>query len=122
MMKFCWTTIHVKNIEESLKFYETIVGLEVNRSFKSGESREIIFLGDGESTTEVELICDKGVNVSMSHDISLGFTVESVDEKIAFIKSQGYAIHSGPVQPSPFIKFFYVEDPNGLKIQFVENI
>ncbi|MDD5601014.1 MAG: VOC family protein, partial [Actinomycetota bacterium] len=33
-MKFCWTTIMVNDLEESLKFYQEIIGLPVNRRFK----------------------------------------------------------------------------------------
>ena len=39
-----------------------------------------------------------------------------------FIKEKGLSVYEGPFQPNPTIKFFYVLDPNGLKIQFVENI
>lgn len=111
----------VKNLEESLKFYNEIVGLNVSRRFYAGPGVEIAFLGDGE--TKVELICNQTVKeVSFGHAISLGFVVDSVDEMMAFVKEKGIAIHSGPFQPNPHTKFFYVLDPNGLKIQFVENI
>jgi len=120
-MKFCWCTLMVKNIEESLKFYQEIVGLSVDRRFKAGSGTEIAFLGDGE--TKVELICNEAnTEVSFGTDISLGFEVKKVDEMMAFIKEKGVSIHSGPFQPNPRVKFFYVIDPNGLKIQFVENI
>jgi lactoylglutathione lyase len=36
------------------------------------------------------------------------------------IKEKGIEIYDGPHQPNPNTKFFYVLDPNGLKIQFVE--
>lgn len=120
-MKFCWCTLMVKNMEESLKFYQEIVGLEVDRRFKAGPGTEIAFLGDGE--TKVELVCNDGSKeVNMGQDISLGFEVNSVDEMMASLKEKGIAVHSGPFQPNPHVKFFYVADPNGLKIQFVENI
>ena len=54
--------------------------------------------------------------------ISLGFVVDSVDAKIEELQGKQIAVHSGPFQPSPVIRFFFVEDPNGLKIQFVEHI
>ena len=111
----------VNNMEESLKFYQEIVGLEVNRRFKAGPGVEIAFLGDGE--TKVELICNEtSKEVNMGQDISWGFEVDSVDEMMVFVKEKGIDIHSGPFQPNPHIKFFFVMDPNGLKIQFVENI
>ena len=120
-MKFCWSTVNVKNLEKSLMFYTEIVGLKVNKRLNAGPGVEIAFLGDGE--TKVELICnEKSKGVNFGQDISLGFEVDSVDKMIAFAKEKGIDIHSGPFQPNPHTKFFYVLDPNGLKIQFVENI
>lgn len=120
-MKFCWTTIMVNNMEESLEFYQEIVGLKIDRRFPAGPGSEIVFLGDGE--TKVELISNEAnKNVSIGKDISLGFEVKSVDEKIEFVKSKGITVNGGPFQPNPHVKFFYVQDPNGLKIQFVENM
>ena len=120
-MKFCWCTLMVKNMEDSLKFYQEIVGLAVNRKFKAGPGVEIAFLGDGE--TKVELVCNEASKEDgIGQNISLGFEVNSVDEMMAFIKEKGIAIHSGPFQSNPHVKFLYVMDPNGLKIQFVENI
>ena len=120
-MKFCWVTITVKNMEESLRFYQEIVGLTIDRRFQAGPGVEITFLGNGE--TKVELICNEEIkDINIGQNISLGFEVDSVDDMMAFVKERGIAIHSGPIQPNPNVKFFYVLDPNGLKIQFVENI
>jgi lactoylglutathione lyase len=118
-MAFLWTTITVKNMEESLGFYQEIVGLPLNFKFEAGPGMEISFLGDGE--TKFELICNKQTgNVNIGPDISLGFSVNSIEEKIAFLKEKSVKIHSGPFEPNPHTRFFFVEDPNGLKIQFVE--
>ncbi len=120
-MKFCWSTLSVNNMEESLKFYQEIVGLTIDRKFTAGPGVEIAFLGDGE--TKVELISNEEIkDVTFGQHISLGFEVKSVDEMIEFVKEKGLAIHSGPFQPNPHVKFFFVTDPNGLKIQFVENV
>lgn len=120
-MKFCWTTLNVNNLEESLKFYQEIVGLTVDRRFKAGQDLEIAFLGNG--GTKLELIWNKtSREVNIGKDISLGFEVESVDKTIADFKEKGIKIHSGPFQPNPNIKFFYLLDPDGLKVQMVENI
>jgi lactoylglutathione lyase len=120
-MKFCWSTIMVKNMNESLKFYQEIVGLNIDRRFQAGPGMEITFLGDGE--TKVELIHDSKLEeVNLGKDISLGFEINSVDEMITFVKEKGIEIHSGPFQPNPNVKYFYILDPNGLKIQMVESI
>ena len=119
-MKFCWSTLTVKNMEESLKFYQEIVGLTIDRRFQAGPGMEIAFLGSGE--TKVELIHDSNdTEINMGESISLGFQVNSVDEMIVFVKEKGLQIHSGPFQPNPYVKYFFILDPNGLKIQFVES-
>lgn len=111
----------VNNLEESLKFYQEIIGLPVNRRFKAGPGVEIAFLGDGE--TKIELICNETIKeVNFGQAISLGFEIESADEMMLVLKGKGIDIHSGPFQPNPHIKFFYILDPNGLKVQLVENI
>lgn len=120
-MKFCWSTLMVNNLEESLKFYQEIVGLSVNRRFKAGPGVEIAFLGDGE--TKLELICNvTNKDVNIGQDISLGFEIESVNEMMAYLKEKGIDIHSEPFQPNTHIKFFFLLDPNGLKVQLVENV
>lgn len=111
----------VKNLEESIKFYTEIVDLNINRRFNAGPGVAIAFLGDGE--TKIELIHNEALKeVNYGHDISFGFEVNSVDEMMTFVKEKGIDIQSGPFQPNPHTRFFYVLDPNGLKIQFVENI
>lgn len=120
-MKFCWSTISVKNLEESVKFYEEIVGLNVVNRFPAGPDSEIAFLGDGE--TKIELIWNKNkTDINIGQDISWGFTVDSVDEKINFLKEKGIDILEGPFQPTPQSKFFFILDPNGLRIQFYEEV
>ncbi|PKM49314.1 MAG: glyoxalase [Firmicutes bacterium HGW-Firmicutes-7] len=120
-MKFLWTTIYVNDMEASLKFYQEVVGLPIKRRFTDPTGMELAFLGFGE--TEVELICEKdGKQVEIEKNISMGFEIISVDEKIKELEASGLAIYSGPMQPNPMIRFFYVLDPNGLKIQFVERV
>ena len=118
-MKFCWTTINVSNMEESLAFYQEIVGLPLMRRFPAGPGMEIAFLGDGDS--QVELIASVSTaEVKIGADISLGFIVKSLDDMLDFVQKKSIAVYSGPHQPNPQTRFFYVLDPNGLKIQFVE--
>jgi len=121
-MSYLWTTLKVKNLEESIKFYENIVGLELQRKFKADTGREIAFMAENSNATAVELVeeGEKG-NIEIGNDISLGFEIDSVKEKIDFVKEKEIKIHSGPFSPNNHIEFFYILDPNGVKIQFVEN-
>jgi lactoylglutathione lyase len=45
-MKFLWTTILVDNMDESVKFYEEVVGLKLTKRFQAGPGMEISFLGE----------------------------------------------------------------------------
>ncbi len=120
-MKFLWTTLLVDNMDESLKFYEEIVGLKLAERFSAGLGMEISFIGEGE--TKVELICNgKLKKLDAGNRVTLGFKVESLDEKLNFIKEKGIDIITGPVQPNPSIKYFIIKDPNGVKIQFAEQM
>lgn len=116
-MKFLWCTYYVKDMKESLQFYKDIVGLDIDKKFPI-ESGEIVFLGSGE--TKVELIFDGTDKWQGSKDgISLGFETDSLDEKMQMVKEKGIEIE-GPFRPNPNTGFFFIKDPNGVKIQFVE--
>jgi lactoylglutathione lyase len=120
-MKFCWSTLRVKNLEESIGFYKDIVGLEVQSRFSAGPGTEIAFLGGGE--TKIELICDgQSRDTVVGSDISWGFEVPSLDKALSLVKEKGIVLDGGPVQPNPHVKFFFISDPNGMKIQLVENM
>ncbi len=118
-MKFLWTTIHVKDMEESLMFYQEVVGLKLENRFNAGPGMEICFLG--EDDTKLELICsEKFQNLKPGNGVSIGFKVESLDAALNMVKEKGYEVITGPVQPNPNIRYFIFLDPNGYKIQFAE--
>jgi lactoylglutathione lyase len=117
-MNICWCTITVSDIDASLKFYQDIAGLKLERRFPAGPGTEIAFLGGGE--TKLELICS-GAKPSFGEDISIGFEVESLAEHMTFVVQSGIKILSGPFEPNEHVRYFFVRDPDGLKVQFVEN-
>lgn len=119
-MKLQWVTIQVNNMNKSLDFYQKIIGLNLKMRQKISEEAEIAFLGEGE--TPLELVYSSNEQSTHSKNISIAFEVESVDKSINEFKKIGIEIFEGPIQPMPTIKFFYILDPNGVKIQLVENV
>ena len=118
-MIFRHVTISVKDMEKSIQFYKDVTGQPIKRRFTAGES-EIVFLGAGE--TEIELIYTQAKSdVSFGPDISLGFEVESLEDTIKFLKQKNIDVGK-VIQPNPHVRFAFAADPNGLTIQFVENI
>jgi len=119
-MKFCWCTLSVKNLDKSINFYQDIVGLPLGRRFPAGPGVEICFMGEGE--TKLELVCEQKYSIPTGVGVSLGFEVKSVEDMLDFLKEREIEPSSGPFQPNPHIKFFFIEDPDGYSVQFVENL
>ena len=105
-MKFAHVTINVKDLEESVKFYQEVVGLPLVNRFPAGPNMEIVFLGEGE--TLVELIHDiANPDITIGKDISIGFAVDSLDEMMDFVKGKGIEIISDHLSPIPILGFLY---------------
>tara|TARA_Y100001933_G_C18846603_1_gene499921 strand:- start:97 stop:474 length:378 start_codon:yes stop_codon:yes gene_type:complete len=120
-MKNLWTTIHVKDMDASVKFYTEILDLTVDKRYSPAQGMEIAFLGSGE--TKFELIrTPESEHVSFTNHVSTGFSVESVDAYIEYLEGKGIEIVEGPFAPNPYVKFFYILDPNGYRIQLVETM
>ncbi|MGI5891832.1 MAG: VOC family protein [Bacillota bacterium] len=124
-MNFCWTTMTINDMEESLAFYEGVLGLIVQRRFSPNDNIEIAFLGQA-GQAQVELICNKHLadklkeNPHRGSGISLGFQVDSLNDALELVKEKGIAILRGPIRVNPTTQFFFVNDPNGYEIQLVE--
>ncbi|NLN49118.1 MAG: VOC family protein [Clostridiales bacterium] len=119
-MKFCFSTLFVKNLEESVQFYHEIIGLPIKGRLQPNPNLEIAFLGDDEA--QIELIHESGKDtIDIGKDISWAFAVNSVEEMYQFVKTKNITILSEIIEPMPSVKFFFIEDPNGMKIQIVTN-
>lgn len=120
-MKLLWTTLYVKNLDDSIAFYADLAGLQVQRRFPAGPGIEIAFMGNGtENETLVELLADTSKTaINYSEFISIGFAVDSVDTMLEAIKSKSIGVHGGPVE-TPAMKYITVKDPNGLNVQFFQ--
>ncbi len=119
-MELCWVTINTEKMEESLRFYTEIAGLDIASRFRPNPETEIAFLG-GADDPKVELISGPGgAAKGILKGISIGIRVDSLDDMLERVRGEGIDVISGPVSPSPSTKFFMVSDPNGVTVQFVE--
>ncbi len=120
-MKFLWTSIYVKNLDESIAFYSNLLGLQVTKRFPAGPGMEIAFMGNGiNNETLVELLADSNNSIfNYSEFLSIGFAVDSVDAMLDTVKSKNILVHNGPFE-TPGSKYFCIKDPNGLNVQFFQ--
>lgn len=116
-MRMAHITIQTAAYRESIEFYQKIAGLKTVREIKGKGPYEISFLADAEGETCVELI-DRPENKVASDGISIGFGVEDVEGYRAELEEKGYE-PSPMVSPNPVTKFFFVKDPNGISVQFI---
>lgn len=117
-MKMVHVTVHTDKLSESIDFYRKVLGLEVQRDMRGRGPADIVFMSDGGDDTAVELICDGETGFS-GGGISAGFAVSGVDEMREKLVSEGYEA-TPVVSPGPDVRFFFVTDPNGFKVQLLE--
>lgn len=118
-MSFCHVTLTVKDLDASIRFYTEVAGLPVDKRYQAGPDTEIAFLGAGD--TKVELICSKNQpDAIIGNGVSIGFKVDSVPQKLESLKGSGITVLSDIIQPNPHVRFFFVADPGGYRVQFIE--
>lgn len=116
-MKLSYITMMVRDLEQSLAFYEKLVGLKVLRRFNPGPG-EIAFLGNGEGETMLELIHFDGAPTVKAAELVMSYQAEGELEALRRRAIDlGYAptelIHH-PTKPL----HFRVTDPDGLVVEF----
>ena len=108
-------TIRVRDMEESIQFYETITELAVSRRSTEG-SAEIAFLTNGEGETEIELLYIPEGQTFEGKGMFICFETDKLDEMHKLAQDKG--LNPSPVQiPGDGTRYFYVYDPNGVSIQ-----
>lgn len=119
-MDFCWVTLRVRDLEASLAFYQGVLGLPVRRRFGLPGGTEIAFLGDGDKP-QIELLCDpKSPPAGSGEGVSVGVTVNSLEEATELLQKNKIPLKGGPFAPNPRVRFFYAADPDGYTVQLVE--
>ena len=118
-MQFTHITINTGRLEESVAFYQNILGLNIARDMRGKGTVNIVFLNDGSSDVCIELVANKEHSYEGS-GISVGFATDDLDKSAQELKSKG--ITTGKIiVPNPHTRFFFIEDPNGVQIQFIES-
>ena len=117
-MKILHVTIYASDIDASIDFYQKVAGLSVIREKTAGENR-VVFLSNGTQEFCLELAKGNAEKHFAGENISIGFGCEDLDEQRERLASLG--ITAGPlISPRPDVRFFFISDPDGLQIQFME--
>ncbi|MCB6366108.1 VOC family protein [Intestinibacillus massiliensis] len=110
--------LRVKNLEESIRFYETLVQLKVCERFVSGPG-EVAYLQDPAGGARIELIAMPGSQCFEGKGLFLCFGTGELDAAHARAVSAGMD-PSDIRQPEPDARYFYAYDPDGVSVQVRE--
>ena len=125
-MRILHSMIRVNNLEESIKFYIQVLGMNLLREKEYPEGKfSLAFLGYGKETEETVIELTYNWDKSeYEHGNAFGHIAIEVDDIYQFceeIKNKGAKIirDPGPMMGSKLVLAF-IEDPNGYKIELIE--
>lgn len=107
--------IRVINLEESIDFYEKIIGLKISKQFRY-EAAEIAYMTNVKGATEIELIYFPDQPTYQGTGLTVCFETEQLDYMHKYITELGLQ-PSDIRNPNPESRYFFVYDPNGVSIQ-----
>jgi lactoylglutathione lyase len=125
MAKAVHMMVRVLEEERSVAFYSTVFGLSVAQRVDFPDFT-LIYMSNAEASFEVELTVNKGR--AEPYDLGngyghLAFVVEDLAAERARIEAAGYSpkdIKQMTHEGQPFGRFFFMEDPDGYKIEVLE--
>ena len=120
--KLLHTRMRVSDLDETIRFYTTVLGLEVIEQKTSPRGSHLAFLKVPNSDELIELTSfPPSGPVRVQEDlVHLAFQVESLDETISSLTTQGVKITDGPTKSSSGSRFIFIDAPDGYEIELIE--
>ncbi len=119
-MKMLHVTIHTNQFYYERRFYQDFIGLRTLREVHS-TGNNIVFLANSEGETEIEIIENPEANDAGNEYLSIGFNVDNVYRTHKMFTDFGVEVT--PIfSPAQNVQFFFVIDPAGVKVQFVQKV
>jgi lactoylglutathione lyase len=120
--KFLHTRMRVSDLEQALRFYTEVLGLEVVERKTSPRGSHLAFLKVPNSEELIELTSfPPSGPVKVQEDlVHLAFQVESLEETIQALNAKGVKITDGPTTTSSGSRFIFIDAPDGYEIELIE--
>ena len=120
--KLLHTRMRVSDMEQTIRFYTDVLGLEVLERKVSPRGSHLAFLKVPNSEELIELTSfPPSGPVKVQEDlVHLAFQVESLDDTIASLNAKGVKVTDGPTQTSSGSRFIFIDAPDGYEIELIE--
>mgnify|MGYP001476247108 FL=1 len=120
--KLLHTRMRVSDLDQTIRFYTTVLGLEVIERKTSPRGSQLAFLKVPNSDELIELTSfPPSGPVKVQEDlIHLAFQVENMEDTIASLTARGVTITDGPTQTSSGSRFIFIDAPDGYEIELIE--
>lgn len=120
--KLLYNRMRVSDLEEAVRFYTEVLGLEVVRRNTTPRGSQLAFLRVPNSEELVELSCfPPSGPVQVPDDlVFIAFEVENMDDTIRILEAKQVKITDGPTQTHSGSRFLFINTPDGYEIELVE--
>ena len=122
VIKLLHTRMRVNDLERTVKFYETALGLKVARRSTSPRGAQVVFLATPNSDEELE-ICQlpNSPAVQVQPDLMhLAFEVEDLAAFATESAKKGYPLSDGPTKTGSGSIIAFIDAPEGYEIELIQ--
>ena len=122
VLKLLHTRMRVTDLDQTIRFYTTVLGLEVIERRTSPRGSQLAFMRVPNSEELIELTSfPPSGPVKVQEDlVHLAFQVESLDHTMASLNAKGITITDGPTRTSSGSRFIFIDAPDGYEIELIE--
>jgi lactoylglutathione lyase len=120
--KLLHTRMRVSDLDQTIRFYAEVLGLEVIERKTSPRGSQLAFLKVPNSEELIELTSfPPSGPVKVQEDlVHLAFQVESLDETMTSLNAMGVKVTDGPTQTSSGSRFIFIDAPDGYEVELIE--
>lgn len=120
--KLLHTRMRVNDLERTIKFYESALGLTVARRHTSPRGAQLAFLATPGSDVEIELCqLTNSPSVQVQPDLMhLAFEVDDLEKFAADLKAKGHALSDGPTKTGSGSVIAFIDAPEGYEIELIQ--
>ncbi|MFT7668082.1 MAG: lactoylglutathione lyase [Planctomycetota bacterium] len=119
-MKPYHTMIRVKDMDASIEFYTSFIGLKVTRRSTIGDEATLAFLSDESGHYSIELTYNHdGRDYELGNQFGhLAFLVDDLDAVKADVAKRGWWTRES--KPEAGSQYIFVHDPSGYDIEILQ--